>query len=52
MIRLEISSVPIMRMPTTTVSAVSRAISMLKAPALTPVARAKASSKVTANMRG
>ena len=41
MIRLEISKVPIIRMPSTMVTAVSTAIRVLYSPALTPVAWAK-----------
>ena len=40
---------PIIRMPSTIVTAVSTEISILQAPTLTPVAFAKFSSKVTAN---
>ena len=51
-IRLEMSIVPMMRMPTTMVTAVSTAMSRLYSPAFSPVARANASSKVTANIFG
>ena len=50
MTRLEMSKVPISRMPSTIVIAVSSAISILYQPALTPVARAKFSSKVIAKI--
>ncbi len=49
-IRLEIRSAPIMRIPTTIVAAVSSAISMLWSPEFIPVAFAKRSSKVTAKI--
>lgn len=52
MTRLEMSSAPIMRMPSTMVSAVSRAMSILYASVLTPVALENVSSNVTAKMRG
>ena len=45
----EISIAPIMRMPSTTVSAVSSESSVLYVPTLTPVARENPSSNVTAN---
>lgn len=49
-IRLDISSAPIKRIPKTIVTAVNSAISILYNPALIPVARAKLSSKVTTNI--
>ena len=49
-IRLEISNVPIMRIPTTMVRAVSSAIIKLYTFALVPVAFAKFSSNVTAKI--
>ena len=48
MMRLEISIAPIMRMPSTTVSAVSSESRVLYRPTRIPVAREKFSSKVTA----
>ena len=50
MIRLEIRSVPIIRIPSTIVTAVSTAISVLYRSAYTPVARANVSSNVMANI--
>ena len=50
MIRLEIKSAPIIRIPRTIVTAVSTAISVLYIPALTPVAWAKVSSNVMAKI--
>ena len=50
-IRLEMSSAPIIRMPSTIITAVRQARRVLYVPAGEPVARAKPSSKVTANMR-
>ena len=47
MIRLESSIAPIMRMPSTTVSAVRTERMVLYVPTCTPVARAKDSSNVT-----
>ena len=52
MIRLEMSSAPIIRMPSTTVMAVSTARSVLYSSVLVPVALEKVSSKVTAKSRG
>ena len=52
MMRLDISSAPIMRMPITTVTAVNTAMTVLYSCYFVPVARAKVSSKVTANIRG
>ena len=52
MMRLDINSAPIMRIPSTTVTAVRTAIIVLYRSALVPVALAKVSSKVTANIRG
>ena len=52
MMRLEMSSAPIMRIPSTIVTAVSTARSILYACVCTPVARENVSSKVTAKMRG
>ena len=51
MMSAEMSSVPIMRMPSTTVTAVRIAMSVLQSPVLMPMAREKVSSKVTANRR-
>ena len=48
-IRLEISIAPIMRIPSTMVTAVRTANRMWYQPTRTPVALAKFSSKVTAN---
>ena len=48
-IRLEISTAPIIRMPSTMVRAVKRAMSILYSPVFIPLAFAKVSSKVTAN---
>jgi hypothetical protein len=48
-IRLEISTAPIIRMPSTMVRAVKRAMSILYSPVLIPLAFAKVSSKVTEN---
>ena len=50
-IKLEISKVPIKRIPTTMVKAVRTAITVFKASAFTPVAFEKDSSKVTAKIR-
>ena len=50
MIRLDISREPIIFMPTVIVSAVRKAIIILYIPAFVPVAFAKLSSKVTANI--
>lgn len=50
MIRLDMRRVPIIRIPTTTVTAVSTAIRELYPPAFIPVALEKDSSKVTANI--
>ena len=50
-IRAEMSIAPISFMPTTMVSAASSATSTLYAPARTPEARAKLSSKVTQKIR-
>ena len=52
MIRLEISIVPIIRIPTTIVTAVSTAIIRLYNPVFMPVALAKDSSNVTAKIFG
>ena len=52
MMRLEMSSAPIMRIPSTIVTAVSTASSILYACVCTPVARENVSSNVTAKMRG
>ena len=49
-IRLEIRRVPIILIPTTIVTAVSTAIRVLKKSTLMPVALAKSSSKVMANI--
>ena len=49
-IRLEINIAPIIRIPRTMVTAVSTAIRTLYRETLTPVALAKLSSKVTANI--
>ena len=46
------SSAPIMRIPSTIVTAVSTASSILYACVCTPVARENVSSNVTAKMRG
>ena len=51
MMRLEMSMVPTMRMPTTTVTAISSASSPLYSPTRTPALLANGSSKVTAKMR-
>jgi len=48
-IRLEINNAPIMRIPSTMVRAVKKAISILYRPVFIPVALAKVSSNVTAN---
>ena len=48
-IRLEMSMAPIMRMPSTIVRAVKKAISILYKPVFIPVALAKVSSKVMTN---
>ena len=48
--RLEMSRAPISRIPSTMVTAVNNAMSILYHPALTPVARAKFSSKVIAKI--
>lgn len=50
MIRLEINNAPIIRIPRTIVTAVRTAIKVLYRFALTPVARAKVSSNVIANI--
>ena len=50
MIRLEISSAPIMRIPRTMVTAVRTAIRVLYRLAFTPVASANVSSNVMANI--
>ena len=50
MIRLDISILPIRRIPTTIVTAVSSAMSILYIFALVPVALAKFSSNVIANI--
>lgn len=50
MIRLEIKRAPIIRIPSTIVTAVSTAISVLYRLAFTPVACANVSSNVTANI--
>ena len=52
MIRLEISSAPIIRIPSTTVMAVNTASRVLNSSVFVPVARLKLSSKVTAKIRG
>ena len=52
MIRLEISSAPIIRMPSTTVMEASVASAALYARVGIPVAREKLSSNVTAKRRG
>ena len=49
-IRLEIRRVPIILIPTTIVTAVNTAINVLKKSTFIPVARAKSSSKVMANI--
>ena len=46
------SSAPIILMPSTTVTAVSTAMTLLYSSAFVPVALAKSSSKVTANILG
>ena len=51
-IRLEIKRAPIIRIPSTTVTAVSTASRVLKTSVFVPVARLKVSSKVMAKMRG
>ena len=51
-IRLDMSSAPIILMPSTTVTAVSTAMMQLYSSAFVPVALAKSSSKVTANILG
>ena len=48
-IRLEINTAPMIRIPSTMVRAVKKAMSILYSPVFIPLAFAKVSSKVTAN---